>query len=361
MKIQRYHWLMSVFLVVLAVLCGIAVVTISIKKNYANKELTQEAEAAKKKAQNGDVDSEVALSKMYYYGRGLPQSYSDAFYWSRKAGDSGNVQAKYDLGLLYQRGQGAPQDLLKASQCFRDAATQGHSWAQVNLGKLYYYGHGVGQDYTAATMWYRKAAESGLPRAEYLLGYMYEHGQGVQQDSAAAKIWYEKASSQGDESAERALGLRGSGLHGNEVVLLVAIGLAWIWTASQTFSSRRPSRRLLLVLIVVSGLTYVVMRTAGAYSGFRSARTFEVFQFIEHLAAGIAIGMLVYFSSAAAKFARRIWGTTVTGLVVVAFYVLQHKPSLLNLHDQIGVLMLSGLLLGVTITVGAFCISRARP
>src|ERR687886_578075 len=47
----------------------------------------------------GDAEAQAALGVMYAYGDGLPQDWSLAVEWSRKAADQGNAWAQANLGL----------------------------------------------------------------------------------------------------------------------------------------------------------------------------------------------------------------------------------------------------------------------
>ena len=98
------------------------------------------------------------LGSMYGSGQGVPQDYSAAVSWYRKAAEQGDVDAKFELGLMYSNGQGAPQDNAAAVSWYRQAAEQGHATAQFNLGLMYSNGQGVLQDYTQAHMWLNLAA-----------------------------------------------------------------------------------------------------------------------------------------------------------------------------------------------------------
>jgi len=50
-------------------------------------------------------------------------------------------------GYSYYRGLGVPQDYSAAADWFRKAADLGHAGAQNSLGYSYYYGEGISQDY----------------------------------------------------------------------------------------------------------------------------------------------------------------------------------------------------------------------
>jgi TPR repeat protein len=59
---------------------------------------------------------------MFETGRGVPQNYTEAAMWYRRAAEQGDSLAQYSLGLLYDRGQGVPQDVVEASKWLNLAA-----------------------------------------------------------------------------------------------------------------------------------------------------------------------------------------------------------------------------------------------
>ena len=67
-----------------------------------------------------------------------------------KAADEGNVNAQYYIGKLYYKGKGIEKDYKKAFEYLKKAAEQGHVDAQYYLGKCYYDGKGVEKDYVKA-------------------------------------------------------------------------------------------------------------------------------------------------------------------------------------------------------------------
>ena len=77
--------------------------------------------------------------------------------------------AQYNLGHACFRGEGVPQDYTQAVYWWRKAAEQGDADAQFMLGDCYYKGQGVPQDYAQAVSLYRKAAEQGYPMAIIIL------------------------------------------------------------------------------------------------------------------------------------------------------------------------------------------------
>jgi uncharacterized protein len=90
---------------------------------------------------------------------------------------------------VYQSGEGVPQDYTAAAAWYRKAAEQGHAEAQYSLGSIYQNGYGVPEDFSAAASWYRRAAEQGDPDGQYMLGGAYQSGIGVLQDYVQAHKW----------------------------------------------------------------------------------------------------------------------------------------------------------------------------
>ena len=68
--------------------------------------------------------------------------------------------------MLYNNGQGVPQDYTQAAEWYRKAAEQGLDNAQYNLGVLYNDGQGVPQDYAEAYFWLDLGAAGKPPDAE---------------------------------------------------------------------------------------------------------------------------------------------------------------------------------------------------
>ena len=68
---------------------------------------------------------------------------------------------------MYEEGKGAgvPQDYTAAAQWYRKAAEQGDVRGQFHIGRMYEQGKGVPQDYVVAHMWYNLVAARGIERA----------------------------------------------------------------------------------------------------------------------------------------------------------------------------------------------------
>jgi TPR repeat protein len=67
-------------------------------------------------AEQGQPAAQTYLGYMFETGRGVPQNYTEAAMWYRRAAEQGDSQAQYSLGLLYDRGQGVPRDIVEASK-----------------------------------------------------------------------------------------------------------------------------------------------------------------------------------------------------------------------------------------------------
>src|SRR3954470_11042434 len=67
-------------------------------------------------AEHGDAAAQSYLGFMYETGRGVPQNYTEAAMWYRRAAEQGDSLAQYQLGILFDRGQGVPQDIIQASK-----------------------------------------------------------------------------------------------------------------------------------------------------------------------------------------------------------------------------------------------------
>ncbi len=137
--------------------------------------------------------SQYALGVMYYKGEGVPQDYSLAAQWFRKAATQGSREAQCRLGLMYYSGQGVPQSGQEAVKWLTHAAEQGYIKAQYNLGVLYDTGDSIEQNKPEAMVWYRKAAEQGLVRAQFNLARLYLLEKGNEQSTEMGITWLRKA------------------------------------------------------------------------------------------------------------------------------------------------------------------------
>jgi len=315
--------------------------------------LARNADATRRLAEGGDAKAEAELGTTYYYGRGVPQSYEQAFLWAQKAANQRNSRAEYDLGYLYQFGRGVTQDDLQAFNWFQKSANQGEMRAQNALGNMYYYGRGVQEDRSIAAVWYRKAAEQGLPGAQYALGYAYGRGQGVPQNHVEADRWFHKAAAQAYQPAQQALGLRGYGLRGWSVAVLSAI-FAWsLWNLkdpSWMLSAWRHNQAAIFTSCL--GLTYVALRVYGAYGLFPSVLTVDICIAAVGLVLGGVMGMVLnVFSKRIAKSILGICGVLLVAMSLAFAKYPQLWQSIPSIH---ALCSLGGLLIGISIPCAVF-------
>ena len=167
---------------------------------------TTNMETLLRKAYNGDAETQYRLGKMYHFGEGVNENYTEAVKWYRKAAEQRHAAAQYELGEMYYYGHNVTKNYVEAVIWYRKAAEQGHAAAQYELGEIYYYGKGVPIIFKEALNWFRKAAEQGDARAQYNLGYMYKNGEGVTKNYREAVNWFRKAAEQGNASAQGNLG-----------------------------------------------------------------------------------------------------------------------------------------------------------
>ena len=147
--------------------------------------------AGRKNAWSADAESDLGL--MYDRGQGVPQDYTEAVKWYRRAAAQGNAGAQFSLGFMYDKGHGVVQNYAEAQKWYRLAAAHGLVQAQAFLGLMYDKGHGVPQDYAEALKWYRLAAAQGHAGALLNIGFMYDKGHGVVQDYVQAHKWFNLA------------------------------------------------------------------------------------------------------------------------------------------------------------------------
>jgi hypothetical protein len=62
---------------------------------------------------------------MYDNGLGVPQNYTEAVEWYRRAAEQGYASAQFNLGVMYAAGQGVRKDLVMAYILESLAAAQG--------------------------------------------------------------------------------------------------------------------------------------------------------------------------------------------------------------------------------------------
>ena len=137
-----------------------------------------------------ELDSWYHEGEKYFYGKGVPQNYEEAFRLYRKAADQGHAGAQSELAYFYYCDLVVRQDYNEALKWCQKAVAQDDGGAQYNLGVCYDFGHGVPEDKAEAVKWFYKAVGHGVTGALSVLAFHYENGWGVPQDYAEAYKWY---------------------------------------------------------------------------------------------------------------------------------------------------------------------------
>lgn len=141
--------------------------------------------------------------------------------------DQGNSHAQFILGLLYHHGRGVPQNYTEAVTWYRRAADKGEAGAQLNLGVIYLKGTGVPKNYAEAEKWLRLAADQGDAGAQFNLGVMLDNGRGVSQDYVAAHMWFNLSVAQGNEKAVIHRGIVATYLSGTQLTEAQKLAGEW--------------------------------------------------------------------------------------------------------------------------------------
>ena len=129
---------------------------------FVRKDYVKALEILKPYAERGDVQAQLKVGFMYFYGEGIGRDYGKAASWLIKAGEQGNPIAQTMLTRMYQNGWGVTRDLNKAILWCRKAAEEGYADAQATMGKYYSEGIGCIQSTSAAVDWLYKAGVSYL-------------------------------------------------------------------------------------------------------------------------------------------------------------------------------------------------------
>lgn len=102
----------------------------------------------------GSVEAWLALGRLYFLGKGMPENYEKAFYcYSVVDEDALNAVASLMLGRLYFEGKGVRKDIEKAKKYFAKSANMGSVFALTYLGQVAWK-----QGHILASIWYRSKA-----------------------------------------------------------------------------------------------------------------------------------------------------------------------------------------------------------
>lgn len=135
----------------------------------------------------------MLLGKSYESGYeylGVDKDLHAAIHWYRQAALQGDA-CQYELWRIYFFGRGVKQDYTEAVRYLQNAADAGLPKAQMQLAFRYLKGEGVQQDDVRAYMWFylaEKGGDSFAKRALPLLAKKISRAQVIEAKATARKI-----------------------------------------------------------------------------------------------------------------------------------------------------------------------------
>jgi hypothetical protein len=131
------------------------------------------------------------------------KNYEDALAIFLRFADEGNVEAQNIVAKMYEWGEGTPRDKTMARKWFERAA-RNHDVDSMNGLAIVMSDQG---DYAGAFDWFRRAARAGSTTARYRLGVMHDGGLGTERSIPRAVAQYKAASTEGHLLARSRLGI----------------------------------------------------------------------------------------------------------------------------------------------------------
>jgi len=173
-------------------------------RNFLQEKQYEKAlEMFQKEAGKGNVPAMYSIAKMYRRGslgkENIPKA-QEYFAQTLKGflaleSGAGNMKPYiwYHLGRLYNFGYGTDQDYSEAFKWFEKAALSGNGYAQYSLGRLYYYGNGVAQNYEKAFEYYKLSADQDNAYACYETAKMFRDGKGIGKNTEQTENYFKNA------------------------------------------------------------------------------------------------------------------------------------------------------------------------
>lgn len=159
-------------------------------------------------AEEGVLDAQEKLARLYQTGFLGEDSKQKADKWLRKAAERGSKNAQFELAMSYLNDRNATKELKSEGiKLLSRAAQPGPAEAQYQLGLHYLIGDLVEKNQKQGIFYYRMAAEQGHVEAQYSLGVRYVLGEGVSKDEYEAHRWFKNAANQGLAKAMHNLAL----------------------------------------------------------------------------------------------------------------------------------------------------------
>ena len=96
-----------------------------IKPEELNPNFIEDIEGLKRKAENGDSNSQLRLGTFYFEGKYVEKNYEEAYKWLNKTSDINDHRVQEKLGYMYENGLGTNQDVEKAIDLYKKSADKG--------------------------------------------------------------------------------------------------------------------------------------------------------------------------------------------------------------------------------------------
>ena len=122
-----------------------------------------------KKAELGDLESQLQLANYYRWEIKSDPNFKEALKWYMKAAEQGDAVALNNLGCMYLVGDGVEESDEKAFKLFHKSAEIGNDSSQYNVGLMMHEGVGSMTNKEEAVKWIRLAAEQGHAEAQTML------------------------------------------------------------------------------------------------------------------------------------------------------------------------------------------------
>ena len=116
-----------------------------------------------KAAEQGHLEAQLALARMYGQGEGVETDAEVAVRWYEAAAEQGDAAAKRALIPIYQEGTGIRADPRKSGKILIELVeSEGRAEDQLALGLRYYQANGVPSNRGRGAKLLEKAVEEGL-------------------------------------------------------------------------------------------------------------------------------------------------------------------------------------------------------
>ena len=134
---------------------------------------TAGAALCRQAADQGIAEAQHLLAHLYFDGKGLPRSATQAVVWAQKAAQQRHAGALEFLAVMRLNGHGLDRDPAVAVELLQQAAELGSRAAHYRLGSLAQQGLGMPRSIATALLHLRAAAELGSAEAWLALGQLH--------------------------------------------------------------------------------------------------------------------------------------------------------------------------------------------